>query len=136
MRDHESALQKALIARLREDAAVTALLGDPARVWDQPPAELQWPHLLVGRSDSRPAPAEGGAVEHRVSLSCVSRFGGTEEARAVAAAVRACLHEATLEADGVRTANLRVTFSDVFRSADLRRSHAVVRLRALTEEIG
>jgi hypothetical protein len=133
MKDHESALQKALIARLREDAAVAALLGD--RVWDQAPAEPVHPHLLVGRGDSRPSAADGGAVEHRVSLSCVSKFGGSEEARAVAAVVRACLHEATLEADGVRTANLRVTFSDVFRSADLRRSYAVVRLRALTEEI-
>ena len=53
----------------------------------------------------------------------------------VAAAVRARLHEATLEADGVRTVSLRVAWSDVARSGDGRRTWAVVRLRAVTEEI-
>ena len=54
----------------------------------------------------------------------------------MAAAVRACLHEAVLEADGVRTATLRATFADVFRAGDGRRTYAVVRLRAVTEEVG
>lgn len=134
MKDHESALQKALIAWLKADGAVQALLGHPARIWDEPPKEPGWPHLTVGRSESRPVSAEGGAVEHRLSLTCVSRFGGTEEARAVVAAARARLHEATLEADGVRTVNLRVTFSDVFRAPDMKRTYAVMRLRAVTEE--
>lgn len=134
MRDHEGALQKALIAWLKADAAVQALLGDPARIWDEPPGERVWPHLLIGRSESRPVNAEGGGIEHRISLTCVSRFGGTEEARAVVAAVRASLHETTLEMDGVRTANLRVTFSDVFRAPDMKRTYAVMRLRAVTEE--
>ncbi|MRL70438.1 DUF3168 domain-containing protein, partial [Brevundimonas sp. SPF441] len=35
MRDHESALQKAVLAALKGDAAVQALLG--GRVWDHPP---------------------------------------------------------------------------------------------------
>ncbi|MBN8527698.1 MAG: DUF3168 domain-containing protein [Caulobacterales bacterium] len=134
MKDHESALQKALIARLKADATMQALLGDPARIWDEPPTEPVWPHMTVGRSESRPTNADGGAVEHRLSLTCISRFGGTEEARAVAAAARARLHEATLEADGVRTVNLRVTFTDVFRAPDLKRTYAIIRLRAVTEE--
>ena len=134
MRDHEGALQKALIAWLKADVGLQALLGDPARIWDQPPVDPAWPHLTVGRSESRPVNADGCGVEHRIGLTCVSRFGGTEEARAVAAAVRARLHEAVLEADGVKTANLRVTFTDVFRAPDLKRTYAVVRLRAVTEE--
>lgn len=134
MKDHESALQKALIARLKADATMQALLGDPARIWDEPPTEPVWPYMTVGRSESRPTNADGGAVEHRLSLTCISRFGGTEEARAVAAAARARLHEATLEADGVRTVNLRVTFTDVFRAPDLKRTYAIIRLRAVTEE--
>ena len=61
----------------------------------------------------------------------MSRFAGSEEAKAV----RACLHEAVLEADGVRTATLRATSADVFRAGDGRRTYAVVRLRAVTEEV-
>jgi hypothetical protein len=135
MSDHESALQKMLIARLASDATVKALLGDPARIWDEPPANPVWPYLLIGRSESRPVAADGCGVEHVLSLNCVSRFGGSEEAKAICAGVRARLHEAVLMGDGARTVSLRVTFSDVFRSGDLRRTYGVMRMRAVTEDI-
>ena len=133
MRDHESALQKAVVGALKGDAAVQALLG--GRVFDRTPEEAAFPHLLIGRCESRPVAADGGGVEQRLTLTGVSRFAGSEEAKAVAAAVRACLHEAVLEADGVRTATLRATFADVFRAGDGRRTYAVVRMRAVTEEV-
>lgn len=135
MRDHEGALVKALIAHLKGDAALQALLGDPARVWDQPPEGAAFPHLLIGKGESRAVNADGGGVEHRLTLTCASRFNGMEEARAVAAAVRARVADAAVEADGVRAVSLGVTFTDVFRSADLKRAWAVMRLRAVTEEI-
>lgn len=134
MIDHESALQKALVAALKGDAALAALLD--GRVWDQAPQGAAFPHLLIGRCESRPLAADGGGVEQALTLTAVSRFTGTEEAKAIAAAVRARLHEATLEADGVRTVSLRVAWSDVARSGDGRRTWAVVRLRAVTEEMG
>ena len=134
MRDHESALQKAVVAALKGDAAVSALIQ--GRVYDQAPEGALCPYLALGRCESRPVAADGGGVEQRLTLTGVSRFAGSEEAKAVAAAVRACLHEAVLEADGVRTATLRATFADVFRAGDGRRTYAVVRLRAVTEEVG
>lgn len=135
MRDHEGALQKALIGHLRADTAVRALLGDPARVWDAAPADAVWPWLAIGRSESRPVAADGCGVEHTLSLRCASRFAGTEEAKAVLAAVRAALHDVTLEADGVRTVSIRATYADVFRSLDQKRVWGVVRVRAVTEDI-
>ncbi|KPF78317.1 hypothetical protein IP78_11335 [Brevundimonas sp. AAP58] len=135
MRDHESALQKALIAHLRADATLKALLGDPARIWDQAPRDAGWPNLTVGRSESSPVPAADCGIEHRISLRCASRFDGVEEAKAVCAAVRAALHEAPLEADGVRAVSVRTTFVDVFRGQGQRSTWGVVRLRAVTEEI-
>ena len=80
-------------------------------------------------------PADGGGGEQRRTLTGVARVLGAEEAKAMAAAVRACLHEAALEADGVRTATLRAIFSDGFAASDGRRTYAVVRLRAVTEEV-
>lgn len=133
MIDHENALTKGLIARLKADAVLGALVG--GRVWDAPDPEADWPQLLVGRGESRPVAAEGCGVEHRLTLSCASRFNGMEEARAVASAARACLEGASVEADGVRTISLGVTFTDVFRSADRGRAWAVIRLRAVTEDI-
>ncbi|MDB5420311.1 MAG: hypothetical protein JWR59_258 [Brevundimonas sp.] len=135
MRDHESALQKGLIAWLKADEALQALLGEPTRIWDEPPMQPGVPHLRVGGSQSRAVNAEGCGIEHTLTLHCVSRFGGTEEARAICAAVRARLEGATVEADGVRTISLRTTFTDIFRSADLRRTYGVIRVRAVTEDI-
>jgi hypothetical protein len=135
MSAHELALQKALIGHLKADAAVQALLGRPARIWDAAPKDAAFPHLLIGRSESRPVGADGGGVEQALTLTVVSRFRGTEEAKAVLAAVRLSLNEAVLEADGVRTVNLRVTFADVFPGADAARTFAVLRVRAVTEEM-
>lgn len=135
MIDHENALQKALISHLAGDAAVGALLGEPARIWDQAPDDPAFPHLLIGRGESRPVAADGGGVEHALTLTCVSRFRGAEEVRAVLAAVRARLHEAALNGDGIRTVGLRVVFADVFRSGDGRRTYAAIRLRAVTEAV-
>ena len=133
MSDHESALQAALIAFLAADPSLSALLD--GRVWDAPPREAGFPHLLVGRSASRPVGADGCGLEHRLSLTVVSRFHGTEEVRAIVAAVRARLEGAVLQADGVRTVSLGVTLADVFRGADGARTWAVIRVRAVTEAI-
>lgn len=135
MSAHELALQKALIVHLKADAAVRALLGTPARIWDSPPSNAGFPHLLIGRCESRPVAADGGGFEQALTLTVVSRFRGAEEAKAVLAAVRRALNDAVLEADAVRTVNLRVSFADVFPSADGARTFAVLRVRAVTEEV-
>lgn len=135
MSGHETALQKALIAHLRADAALQALLGNPARVWDAPPRFAVSPYLTIGRSESRPVEADGCGVEHVLTLRCSSKFEGTEEAKAVSAAVRAAIHEAALEADGVRVVSIRLTYADVFRSSDQKRIWGVMRVRAVTEDV-
>lgn len=132
MSDHEGALQAALIGWLRDDAALDVLLG--GRIWDQPPAEHDWPWLQIGPSQSRPLGADGGGQEHRLGLTCVSRFGGSEEARAVNAAVRARLAAGRPEPEGVRIVSLATTMTETFRSPDLRRTYGVVRLRVVTED--
>jgi hypothetical protein len=130
---HELALQKALVAHLKGDPATQALLGE--RIWDSTPSAMSYPHLLIGRSESRPVAADGGGIEHLLTLTIVSRFQGAEEAKAVLAAVRACLTDAALEGDGMRTVSLGVRFSDVWRSPTGPRTYAVLRVRAVTEDI-
>ncbi len=132
---HELALQKALVAHLGADASLGALLGSPPRIWDAPPAQPGLPHLLIGRSESRPVEADGGGIEQALTLTVVSAFRGAEEAKAVLAALRSALAGVELEADGIRTIGLRATFADVFPTPDRLRTYAVLRVRAVTEEI-
>ena len=131
---HEMALQKALIAHLGGDPALRALLGEPPRIWDAAPDRPAFPHLLIGRSESHPVRADGGGIEHALTLRVVSRFRGTEEAKAVLAAIRLRLADAALAADGVRTVSLRLAFADVYPAPDGLRTFAVLRVRAVTEE--
>ncbi len=130
----ELALQKAVLAALRADGPVSALLN--GRIHDEPPASPVYPYVAIGRSEARPwGGVEAEGVEHALSLTCVSRFGGAEEARAVIDAMRAALHGAALSLDGHRLVNLRASFADVFRASDWRSTYGVLRLRAVTEPL-
>jgi hypothetical protein len=141
--DAERALQGAVLGRLKAEPALAALLGTPRRVWDQPPGPDAdgdgpvEPYVVFTRSETRPLNADGGGLEHRLTLTAVSRFGGAEEAKAVVAGVRASLDGlgggAAVELDGSRLVDLRVTYTDVFRASDLRRTYGVVRVRAVTD---
>jgi len=134
--DPDRALQKAVLAALRGAAALSALLGDPPRVFDEPPAQPGYPYLTLSRAETRPwGGVLGEGVEHALTLTCVSRFGGVEEAKAVMAAVRAVLHGAALTLDDHRLVNLRATFGDTFRASDWRSTFGVLRLRAVTEPL-
>ena len=131
----EGALCAAVVARLKAEPALAAWLGSPARVYAETPAQPTFPLLVVGRTQSRPVPADGGGDEHRLTLTCVSRYGGAAEARALTAAVRTTLDDAPLALDGRRLVTLRVTYADVFRGSDGKSVLGVLRLRAVTEPL-
>ena len=132
--DPDRALQAAVLTRLRADVSLTALLA--GRIHDEPPAEPVYPYVTLGRSETRPwGGVEAEGVEHALSLTCVSRFGGAEEAKAVVAAMRAALHGAEFALTDHRLVNLRAAFADVFRASDWRSTYGVLRVRAVTEPI-
>jgi hypothetical protein len=132
--DPDRALQAAVLAQLRADSSVSALLA--GRIYDEPPASPAYPYVTIGRTETRPwGGLNGEGVEHAVTLTCVSRFGGAEEAKAVVAAMRAALHGAELTLTDHRLVNLRATYSDVFRGSDWRSTFGVLRVRAVTEPL-
>lgn len=134
--DPERALQQALLTKLKENTDLAVLLGNPPRVYDEPPADLVYPYVSLGRSETRPwGGLDGEGLEHVLSLTVVSVFGGSEEAKAVMALVRLSLHGAALSLDGHRLINLRVTYADLFKAADWRSTYGVLRLRAVTEPL-
>jgi hypothetical protein len=134
--DPERALQQALLTKLKGNGDLMALLGNPPRVYDEPPADLVYPYVSLGRSETRPwGGLDGEGLEHVLSLTVVSVFGGSEEAKAVMALVRLSLHGAALSLDGHRLINLRVTYADLFKAADWRSTFGVLRLRAVTEPL-
>lgn len=127
-------LQAALIAYLRGSEVLTAWLGDPPRVYDQLPKGVVYPYVTFGRVTAQSIGGIGAEVTEQVlSLLCVSRYDGTEEVKAMAAALRGLLDEAELAVGGQHLVSLRVAYVDVFRAVDNRTIYGVVRLRAVTE---
>ncbi|MEQ1618835.1 MAG: DUF3168 domain-containing protein [Terricaulis sp.] len=130
----DRALAAAIRAGAMADSAVKALIGDPARIYDDPPPDPVFPYVSLGRVESRVADAAGvSAIEHALTLHIWSRYGGRAETLDVIAALRAALHNAPLAVTGRTLVLLFAQFADVFRSGDGRTTHGVLRLRAITE---
>ena len=129
----EQALCAAVTARLKSDAALQALLG--GRVYDEAPEQPTYPYVTLTRVSGRPLRGDGPAQEHLLTLSCVSRYGGRAEARAVVAAMRDLLDDAPLQPEDHRLVSMQVAYIDVFRASDFRSVLGLVRLRAVTEPL-
>ena len=134
----DAALAAALVEALKAASAVTALVA--SRVHIDAPRNPTYPCISLGRQESRPFGPDAEALEHLVTVTCASKFGGPEEARAATAAVRVALHNAPLPSSGLavagrRLVTLRVTYADVFRAADRELSLGVLRVRAVTEAL-
>ena len=136
MTDPGFALQKSVIAALRADSGLVALLGNPARVYDDPPRGLSFPYVSVGPATLADwdTATERGHL-HRLTLDIWSRQGGRKEVRAVLGAIETVLHDAALALDGHRLINLRFEFADIFRDEDGETIRGTVRYRAVTEPI-
>lgn len=120
----------AIVATLKAAPAVAAVAAQ--RIHLAAPRLPTYPCVVVTRSEARPV-GENDAVEHVLTITCASRFGGPEEARALVAAVRAALHDARPTLSGRRLVNLRAPYADVFAGADRETTLGVVRVRAVTE---
>lgn len=127
------ALQAAIVAALRGDAALKTLIGDPPRVHDGPAKEKVFPFLSFDDARAAPLSAAPGHVEHDIRLSVHSRYEGRREAKDIATAVVSILHNADLTVDGRRLVSLRAVYSDVFYRVDADAHQGILRFRAVTE---
>jgi hypothetical protein len=127
-------LQKAIYEALAADGALAALIGDPPRLYDDPPGGTALPYVQIGDgTESDWGTASDAGAEHQLTLHVWSRGGGRMEARSVLSAIHDVLHEAALSLDGHRLVNLRFVLSQVWREADGETYHGIARYRAVTE---
>lgn len=129
----EGALESAILAALRADAGVKALLGDPVRVSEVDAAAPAYPFLEIGRHVSEPSGGvEAEASEHRVDVVVVSRDIGGRQAKQALAVVRAALAGAALEMEGWRCVLLVPLFADATRQR-VGLWRALLRIKAVVE---
>jgi len=127
-------LQKAIVARLKADAGVTAIVGQ--RIYDSVPTNATFPYIAIGPDQTLPSRADcydGSVVVFQVDGW--SRAVGLVEAKRISEAVREALSDAPLTLTGYRLIDLAFEESRVFRESDVLTSHAAISFRALTEPV-
>src|SRR5262245_48390101 len=96
MANPELEIQGAIVARLKADAAVTALVA--TRIYDSVPANAQFPYVTIGPADSVADDADcitGFLTAQQVD--CWSRAPGFPECKKIVDAVRFALHDREAE---------------------------------------
>ncbi|WP_073330059.1 DUF3168 domain-containing protein [Wenxinia saemankumensis] len=117
----EVELQKALVAVLRADAAVAALVG--VRIYDEPPQTPVRPFIRIGNIEGAPVRTDGIETAALITFSVEGHSrplaGRVEAARVVAAAIAALdEREADLAVAGHRLVRLQFITTATIRDSD------------------
>lgn len=124
-------LQGAIVARLKADTSLDALVG--GRIYDQPRADAPYPQVTIGEADTLRNDAECISGEDvYVTLHAWSRAVGYPEAKTVVGAVVASLHNAELSLPTFDALAMEHRQTRVFRDPDGITSHAVIEFVAST----
>lgn len=125
-------LQTALYTALTGDHTLKTLIGDPARVYDAIPADSVFPFLQIGAGQLSPYLGIEGGFEHIIRITAFSRWGGRQECKLIAEAVRARLQNAGLALEGHHVLQARLIFEDHLRYRDPETFQGAMRFRIIT----
>lgn len=132
MSDPSLDLQGAIVAALKADPAVTALIS--GRVYDQVPPQAAFPYVTIGEDQTLPAWADCyDGADVILTLHAWSRAVGYPEVKRLAAAVSAALDGVEVTIETIRLVDISWTGSRFLRDPDGNTRHAVIGFRALTE---
>lgn len=132
MTDPSLPLQDALVAALRADGALPAVVG--GRVFDQAPANPIFPYVTLGDGQVLPDKAECiDGVEIFLQVDVWSRKVGYAEAKQIAAAAIAALDDQALTVAGFNVTVFELSSVQYLRDPDGLTRHAAITFRGLLE---
>ena len=129
-------LQGAIVAKLKADTGLQALIGSPVRLYqDVPaPAALTFPYVTIGEGQNVPDQVQCiDGSEIFLDLHVWSRATGFAECKRIAAIIESALNDAVLTLDDHRCVEIERDGARYLRDQDLVTKHGVVTFRALTE---
>jgi hypothetical protein len=131
MTDVALTLQDAIVAALRNDADVTALVGQ--RIYDRVPPMVEKPYITIGPADVTSNDADcvnGNDVTQQIDVWSVEP--GFAQCKDVGGAVRKCLDKITVTQDGL-TFEIENRAVRYFMDADGLTAHGVITVQALID---
>lgn len=133
MASPELELQGAIVARLKADADVTALIS--TRVYDPVPAVPVFPYVSFGPREANQDDADCiTGFEITFQIDAWSRASGTVEAQKIVDAVRVSLHDYDFTLSVNAAANFQHSFSRIFRDPDGLTSHGAMTFTGFVEK--
>lgn len=135
MSAHAWPMQVALYGVLSAHPGLVEELGDPPRIYDEPPAAAPYPYVVFGEMRAASYPGLEGGIEHDIRVAVLSRHGGRKEVKRLVDLVVEALHEAEFGVLGARLVSIRFVFADVFRRRDTEIYEGVARFRAVTAPV-
>ncbi|MRG53994.1 DUF3168 domain-containing protein [Phyllobacterium sp. SYP-B3895] len=126
-------LQGAIVARLKADATVSALIGQ--RIYDAVPATPTFPYVSFGPADEISDDVDCvTGFEITMQIDCWSRSSGFPEVKRISDAVRAALIGTDLTIADNALVYFRHNITRVFRNPDGLTSHAAISFQAFAEQ--
>lgn len=132
MADSTLPVQAAIVAALKADAGVAALVG--GRVYDRAPEDAAFPYLSIGPEIAQPFEAQAlDGWEMSLQLDAWSRKPGRVECRQIMAASYAALHDAALSVAGEHLVMVVLELQLTMDDPDGVTTHGVQKFRIITE---
>lgn len=131
-------LQRAIVARLKGDAALVTLLNGRQAVFDQPPEGEDYPYIRVGDHLSTPdndLQTFGREVTETLHVWTKARSNGPGQAIADRTIELLDHQERFLTFAGHRVVSIRQEFDQALTDPDPEIRHHVVRLRVVTAQL-
>ncbi len=128
-------VQAAIYARLAADSTLVALLpGGAGAICDFVPADMPFPYIVLGDMQAQPLETQS-TTGHDITLDiqAFSRGAGMKEAKALMAAVYACLHDADFTAEGHAVISCTLLSEECRLLADAETRQGIQRFRIITE---
>jgi len=129
-------LQGAIGDALADAAAIQALIGNPARIYDEPPADgASYPCITIGEDTVSDMGTKTTDIsEHTLTLHAWSRYNGRKEAKQILDAIKATLHHNLLSVTGHTVVEAHFEFAETLLDPDGETWHGVARYRFIVED--
>ena len=121
---------------LSSDVAVQAVLGTPARLYDNSPEDPVFPYLTYGPMRSSDIGGDEADIQtHTLTLHLWSRYGGRAEVIDAISAVTSALGKSQSNNDNdIHIVRSQVLYTDIFRDPDGQTLHGLIRFLLTTDQ--
>lgn len=129
------AAQQAVYTALAASADLQALIGNPARIFDQVPADTAEPYVILGEGSIEPFDTKSTAgADQEMVLEIWSGHRGAKIVKQILDAAHSALHEAALSVAGANFVLCRFSGAEIARDSDGLSTFARARFRIVTHD--